>query len=558
MPVLSPSSFLLWGFLFLFGPLAFGQNVSGLLEYNAAKTYEGYNLFYPHSQANVFLFDNCGRVVHTWPDSLYKPGNSAYLREDGTLMRTGSQSRGINPVFQAGGAGELVQIKDWNNQVLWQYVYSDSTHRMHHDIEPLPNGNVLLIAWEYRSATEAFAAGRDTAMLLNNQLWPEQVIEIQPIGADSGEIVWAWYAWDHLIQDFDSNQDNFGNPAVHPERIDINYDLTNGFQDWLHFNAIDYNETLDQILISVPRFDEVWVIDHSTTTEEAASHDGGTYGMGGDLIYRWGNPITYGAGSLADQQLYFQHNAHWIAPQAVAGDPDFGKIMLFNNRNPGPFSSVDIIQTPVTSDGSYSLTNGNYLPASALWKFGDSTANHYYSGGLSGVQRLPNGNTLICSGREGIMFEITPQEETVWKYVNPLWNGTPAASTDTIPDGSNLVFRLERYGPNHPALAGRILTPGNSIELNPDTALCNSQVVSVDPPIQLSFRLYPNPARDRVLVELSGEPIRQIEVYDLMGKLKFVRHDLNQRVVQLATEDWSRGVYIIRVNGSLSRRILLQ
>lgn len=550
--------FLLWGFLFLCGPLAFGQNVSGLLEYDAQKSYDGYNLFYPHSQTNVYLLDNCGRVVNSWPDSLYRPGNSAYLRNDGSLVKTGSRGAAANTFIQAGGAGEVVQIKDWDNRLLWQYTYSDSTHRMHHDIEPLPNGNILLIAWEYRSAAETFAAGRDTAMLLNNKLWPEQVIEIQPIGTDSGEIVWAWYAWDHLIQGFDSNQDNFGDPTAHPELIDINYDLTNGFQDWLHFNSIDYNETLDQILISVPRFDEVWVIDHSTTTEEAAGHQGGTSGKGGDLLYRWGNPISYGAGSVADQRLYFQHNAHWIDPKAVPGDSDFGKIMLFNNRNPGTFSSADIIQTPVANDGSYSLTSGSYLPDSALWKFGDSTVNHFYSGGLSGVQRLPNGNTLICSGREGLMFEITPQEETVWKYINPLWNGVPAAATDTIPDGSNLIFRLERYGPNHPALAGRILTPGNSIELNPDTALCNSQVVSNDPAIQPSFRLYPNPAEDRVIVELSGEPIRQIEVYDLMGKLQFVQNDLNQQAAEIITETWSRGIYVIRVNGSLSRRMLLQ
>ncbi len=558
MPNLQSSSFLLWGLIFLCGPFTFGQNVSGLLEYDAQKSFDGYNLFYPHSQTNVYLLDNCGRVVNSWTDSLYRPGNSAYLRDDGSLMKTGSRGPAANTFIQAGGAGEVVQIKDWDNQLLWQYVYSDSTHRMHHDIEPLPNGNVLLIAWEYRSAAEAFAAGRDTSMLLNNQLWPEQVIEIQPIGTDSGEIVWAWYAWDHLIQDFDSNQDNYGDPAAHPELIDINYDPTNGFQDWLHFNSIDYNETLDHILISVPRFDEVWVIDHSTTTEEAASHQGGTSGKGGDLLYRWGNPASYGAGSAADQRLYFQHNAHWIAPQAVAGDPDFGKIILFNNRNPGLFSSADIIQTPVANDGSYSLTNGSYLPDSALWKFGDSTANHFYSGGLSGVQRLPNGNTLICSGREGLMFEITPQEETVWKYINPLWNGVPAAATDTIPDGSNLVFRLERYGPNHPAIAGRILTPGNSIELNPDTALCNSQAVSIDPSIRSSFRLYPNPGKDRVLVELLGEPIRRIEVYDLMGKLQFARNALNQQVIEIETGDWRRGVFVVRINGSLSRRMLLQ
>ena len=74
---------------------------------------------------------------------------------------------------------------------------------MHHDIEVMPNGNILLIAWELISAAEAFANGRDTNKLEDGKLWPCKIVEVEPIGADSGNIVWEWRAWDHLIQDFD-------------------------------------------------------------------------------------------------------------------------------------------------------------------------------------------------------------------------------------------------------------------------------------------------------------------------------------------------------------------
>ncbi len=114
--------------------------------------------------------------------------------------------------------------------------------------------------------------------------------------------------------------------------------------------------TLDQILISVHNFSEIWVIDHSTTTAEAASHSGGNSGMGGDLLYRWGNPAAYDSGSSADQQLFVQHDAQWIGN----GLPGAGNILIFNNgqgRPDGDYSSVDEIVPPVASDGSY--TNGS-------------------------------------------------------------------------------------------------------------------------------------------------------------------------------------------------------
>ena len=97
----------------------------------------------------------------------------------------------------------------------------------------------------------------------------------------------------------------------------------------MHTNSVAYNPELDQIMLSIHEFSEVWIIDHGTTTAEAASHSGGRRGKGGDLLYRWGNPRAYRTGSNVDQRLFAQHCAHWIP----AGLPGAGHMLVFNNGN---------------------------------------------------------------------------------------------------------------------------------------------------------------------------------------------------------------------------------
>jgi hypothetical protein len=158
------------------------------------------------------------------------------------------------------------------------------------------------------------------------------------------------------------------------------------------------------------------VIDHSTTTKEAASHTGGNSGKGGDILYRWGNPQTYDRGTSSDQKLFGQHDAQWIKP----GLPGEGDILIFNNgvTRPGShYSSVDEITSPILENGSYYLEDESaYGPAEQTWIYTADPATSFYSSSISGVQRLANGNTLICSGETGKIFEVTLEEETVWQY----------------------------------------------------------------------------------------------------------------------------------------------
>ncbi|MES9970055.1 MAG: aryl-sulfate sulfotransferase, partial [Candidatus Thiodiazotropha sp.] len=339
-----------------------------------AASLEGYNLFSSLDSTTTYLMDNGGSTIHSWVSD-YRPGNGIYLLENGELLHTGNVG---NSRFNAGGAGGVVQTLDWDSEVTWEYSYSSSSYLQHHDVEMLPNGNLLMIAWQVKSEAEALAAGRDPSLLNDGELWPDSVIEVRPTGANSGEIVWQWQSWDHLVQDYDPSKPNYGVVADHPELIDLNHAM-NGSADWHHINAIDYNAELDQILLTVHNFSEIWIIDHSTTTTEAAGYTGGNSGRGGDLLYRWGNPQAYGAGGSDDQQLFVPHDAEWIE----AGYPGEGNILIFNNgggRSDGNYSSIEEITPPLEADGNYNHVAGAaFGPDDAVWNYTAETPSDFYA-----------------------------------------------------------------------------------------------------------------------------------------------------------------------------------
>src|SRR5262245_2958986 len=328
----------------------------------------GYALFAPMSSNTTYLVDLDGRAVRTW-GSAFLPSAWVYLLDNGHVLRGGSD-RGTS-VFGGGGQGGRFQEFDLDGNLVWDFRYND-TRLPHHDVAVLPNGNILAIAWESKTADEARRVGRRPASVPLNGIWPDMLIEFEPQPPNSARIVWEWHIWDHLIQNIDPALQNYADPATRPERININADTSGGgafLRDMFHTNAVDYNPELDQILISVPTFDEVWVIDHSTTTAEAAGRTGGRSGKGGDLLYRWGNPQTYGRGTPADRLLGFQHDARWIPP----GRPGAGHMMVFGNQTPGPngpYSKVYEFAPPVDSEGHYTIPDdGPFGPSVPVWTY---------------------------------------------------------------------------------------------------------------------------------------------------------------------------------------------
>ena len=178
---------------------------------------EGYILFAPMVSKTTYLIDKKGRLINSWLSETL-PGQSAYLLPDGSLLRASSDRQST---FKKSGNGGIIEKFNWEGKRTWMYKISDSLQSQHHDIYPMPNGNILAIVWEKKSVEEAIAAGRDTS-LNSSEVWSEKIVEIKPNGA-SGDIVWEWKLWDHLVQDFDRTKENFRSVADHPELININY-----------------------------------------------------------------------------------------------------------------------------------------------------------------------------------------------------------------------------------------------------------------------------------------------------------------------------------------------
>jgi hypothetical protein len=414
-----------------------------------ATPFAGYTLFHPLRSTSVYLVDMEGELVHQWKTE-YNTGQSVYMLDNGHLLRAARDPDPSGP-YRGGGEGGIVQQIAFDGTVVWELKFSDEDKRHHHDIEPLPNGNVLLIAWENRTYEEAVAAGINPERMRDDYIWPDFVVEVEPVRPDGANVVWEWHAWDHLVQELYPDRDNYGIVADHPELIDINaapshrerqqiatpesieqlrslgYIAGNAATDdrpeiradWMHTNSIDYNPELDQILLSSRHFSEIWVIDHGTTTEEAAGHEGGRWGKGGDLLYRWGNPEAHGMGGPEDRQLFVQHDARWIEP-GLAGA---GNILIFNNdggRPEGDFSSVVEIAPPRDADGAYAMLPGEPVgPAEPVWEYTAPERERFFAGLLSSARRLPNGNTLIAEGTAGRIFEVGAGDAIVWEYTNP-------------------------------------------------------------------------------------------------------------------------------------------
>ena len=314
-------------------------------------------------------------------------------------------------------------------------------------------------------------------------------------------------------------------------------------------------------MISIPYFDEFWIIDHTPTRAEAAGHFGGFSGVGGDLMYRWGNPETYGAGDSTDQKLFFQHDAHWVDDFLEPSHPQYGKIGVFNNQVAVDYSSVGALTSSWDMyTWRYESANGAFLPEDLNITITHPEKTKLFSTGLSSVQWLPNGNTLITSGRFGYTFEITPDDEIVWEYKTPLRGGAAVHQGDSLSVNNNLTFRMKRYPADWTGFEGKDLSSKGWIELSPDTTFCDEIISSVDPMDEKAFKIYPNPTTDQLTIEWDGMFYANVEIYNIVGhRVGKFRASGGRKYFDVSL--LREGIYLVTImteNTSYSRKVLIQ
>jgi hypothetical protein len=428
-------------------PMVLEEGVSAGVVIKEKGISEGYTLISASGMSATYLINNDGFVVHHWKHDVVT-GMSAYLLPSGNLVRSVRKS--------TDDIGDGIQVLSWEGEVIWEYYTDQIAQRIHHDLEPLPNGNILATVWERIPMDEYVAAGRRPDTVPEDELWLDTIQEIKPNGAGEGEVVWRWSPWDHLVQNFDEKRANYGDPADFPNRIDLNQlreetGRFNKLADWLHINAVSYNSERDEVMLSSQAMSEIWIVSKKT----------------GELVYRYGNPLRYGRGVQKDRVLFNQHDANTI----TAGLRGAGNILLFNNVSqvaPGkaPGSSVLELKPPLTGSGEWQALGeeGRFPACEVVWEYTGLPEAGFYSPVFSSAQRLKGGGTLIGVGAPGRIIELDAAGKRVWEYVNPKVTGKVKLKklekwNALSPPPANAFFRVNKYMLDYEAFSGKDLSP---------------------------------------------------------------------------------------------------
>jgi hypothetical protein len=403
---------------------------TGVLKWDKAKAYNGYTLFGPMFDKNVYLIDMEGNVVHKW-ETKNNTAEYAELLPNGNVLR-GAEDHEFAVYF--GGSAGIVQELTWDNKVVWEYKLNSPKGLFHHAFDRMPNGNTLILAWEQKSWDEAIAKGRDPKKTHPNGvpnmmdpkkrptmgIWPDMIQEVNK----EGKVVWEWHAWDHI--------------GTGPDQLDINFTLPMYFNpimggpDWSHCNTVQYIPEKDVVMLNSRNFGEFYWIDKKT----------------GKIVYRWGNPGAYGKGRLpggyaddGDQILFGPHHTQMQSN---------GNITIFDNgtSRPNGNRSRVVEMDPKTNK--------------IVWEFastgGGFQGNSFYSSFQGAAQKLANGNFLVTSTMESHVFEVTPDKKIVWEFQNPIGDKGPACTREDF-QMTYWIHRAYRYAADFPGLKGKDLSP---------------------------------------------------------------------------------------------------
>jgi hypothetical protein len=375
---------------------AAGQTVypTGTTIWKPQKAWNGLTLFAAPGEWDALLIDMRGTVFSRW-SSPVAGERVTHVKPlaDGHVMFLSHD--GVNP---RKSAYELDQV----GNVVWSYTTTSGY--LHHDLQRLLNGNTLLLG----------AQTLTIPAIAPTPIEDDFIIEVDP----GGNVVWSWFGWQHY--------DELGFSTAQKALISS----TGGA--WAHTNSINSlpaNTHVDpalqegNIVVSQRFTNIIFIIDKTT----------------GSVVWKVGPD---------DNVSWGQHNVYML-PQGV---PGAGNLLLFDNG-----SGTGYLTTK-RAPGYSKVTELDPLTKTTAWGYDASRSGvrkrTFWSDIVSGAQRLPNGNTLICSGVRGRFFEVTAMGEIVWEYLSPYEGPTTSGSL------SRMVFRAHRVPPGWALLPYADPNPG--------------------------------------------------------------------------------------------------
>ncbi len=500
------------------------QGPTELLYYDKTNAFNGYTLFGVGNR--TFLLDMDGRVVHTWPI-----GTNPHLLANGNILDASKDD--------PSGFSGFKEV-DWDGKTVWEYTEKRANYAPHHDWVRIYNkqlnaSTTLYIANKSISNAQAIAAGADPQKLSNRDDGQmDTIVEVDM----QGNVVWEWSFFDHVEQDIDAAKPNYVGAgktiADYPGRININMPGKPLKRDWLHCNSLDYNTESGHLVINSVQ-GELYVIDHDGTFVVGDSKAGiaKAASPAGDFLYRFGDPARYRQGdpprvlenwdsaTSGHKQMGGSHDASWIPP----GLPGAGHLMVFNNgqylyqRTPGssiieinPFldgNGRDTGKYINSPDAGYRRETYDHdthneprqISKQIVWSYRSVNSHGFFSHIGSSGQRLPNGNTFICSDTEGHFFEVTAASKLVWEYINPVTRDGPVKVLGDILPMMNSTFRAYRFAKDFSAFTGRDLTSKGTITERAD------QGIDVQPKWRPSGNRSPVEGEGKLHRDRGGEPL---------------------------------------------------
>jgi len=461
------------------------QGPTELLFCDKDKAFNGYTLFGVGNR--TFLLNMDGQVVHTWP-----VGTNPHLLDNGHIL---DASKDDPSGFE--GFKEV----DWDGKTVWEYTEKRAGYAPHHDWVRIFNKKLnapttLYVANKSITDEQAIAAGADPKNGPYREGQMDAVVEVDM----QGNVIWEWCFFDHVIQDVAPTKPNYVGAgktiADYPGRININMPGRPLKRDWLHCNSLDYNATSGHIVINSVQ-GELYVLDHdgTFTAGDAKGSIAQAASPAGDFLYRFGDPARYGQGdppkilenwdsaTTGHKQMGGSHHASWIGP-GLAGA---GHLMVLNNgqylyqRTPqssaleiNPFldgsghDTGKYVNPPVAGYRRETYDHDTHnqprqISTQIVWSYRSINSHGFFSHIGCSAQRLPNGNTFICSDTEGHFFEMTAAGQLAWEYINPVTRDGPVkVLSDALPM-TNSAFRAFRYAADCPAFQGHDLTPHGTI-----------------------------------------------------------------------------------------------